>query len=88
MNKVIDINEARERKFMLPYYKVEEVTVAVTDKKGHKVGSALRFTCQRFGCKKSFITSRRIVRRSRLGTAPCPNCMAVSIIPGGNYKGP
>lgn len=86
---VTDINEHRENKFLLPYFRIEEVQATITYKKlGRKTGKVLHVTCDRKDCKKSFLISRRIIKRSRLGTAPCPHCFKVSILPGGNYRGP
>lgn len=73
---------------MLPYFKIREVVITVDDVDNRSVGTALEVTCQRTGCKKKFIISRRWIRRQKYGTSPCPHCFAVSIIPGGNYKGP
>lgn len=66
----------------LPEFKVERIFIFAASGRQRSV---LRVTCLRTGCEGRFIVNTRWPETRPLGTAPCPWCSRVSIIPGGKF---
>jgi len=73
---------SQEFKSTLPSYQLERIQIAEPQNEFRDV---LRVTCPRSDCRGRFIVNKRWPRTRPLGTAPCPHCSRVSIIPGGKF---